>query len=205
MKKIFLTMIVAAMALSSCEQKAATETSAEGEATATETVVEGDLAYVRVEYVLSESEIYKTEGVALQEKTEKAQKSWAQKEKNLQYEATQLQEKYQKGLITTADAQKQSQSIEKRLANFQTNTQKEAQSLDEENFVFTNRTQDLIMRAIKEVNADGKYKMVINATALLDAADALDISEAVLTKINELYAKEKNEKPATEEADAKTK
>ncbi len=196
MRKIFLSMVVAAMAFSSCQQMGTTQPEAEGEAAATETVVEGDLAYVRVDYVLAESEIVKTEGLALQEKTEKAQKSWAQKEKNLQYEATQLQEKYQKGLITTADAQKKSQSIEKRAANFQTTTQKEAQALDEENFVFTNRTQDLLMRAIKEVNSDGKYKMVINATALLDAADALDISDAVLAKVNELYAKEKNEKPA---------
>ena len=199
MKKIFLTLMVAAMAFTACEKKAATEPTTEGEATATEKVVEGDLAYVRVDYVLAESEIIKTEGLALQEKTEKAQKSWEQKEKNLQYEATQLQEKYQKGLITTADAQKKSQSIEKRAASFQTNAQKEMQALEEENFVFTNRTQDLIMRAIKEVNSDGKYKMVVNATALLDAADALDISEAVLAKMNELYAAEKNAPATTEE------
>jgi Skp family chaperone for outer membrane proteins len=134
----------------------------------------------------------------LQEKSEKAQKSWAQKEKNLQYEATQLQEKYQKGLMTTADFQQKGQALEKRAANFQTNTQKEMQSLEEENFVFTNRSQDLLMRAIKEINAEGKYKMVVNATALLDAAAALDISDAVLAKVNELYAKEKNA-PATEE------
>ena len=197
MKKIFLSLMVAAMAFTACEQKAATEPATEGDAAATEAVVEGDLAYVRVEYVLAESEIFKTEGVALQEKTEKAQKSWAQKEKNLQYEATQLQEKYQKGLMTTADAQKQQQSIEKKIANYQANTQKEAQALDEENFVFSNRSQDLIMRAIEAVNADGKYKMVFNATALLDAAEALDISEAVLAKVNELYEAEK--KTATTE------
>ena len=190
--------MVAAMAFTACEQKAATEPATEGDAAATEAVVEGDLAYVRVEYVLAESEIFKTEGVALQEKSEKAQKSWAQKEKNLQYEATQLQEKYQKGLMTTADFQQKGQALEKRAANFQTNAQKEMQSLEEENFVFTNRSQDLLMRAIKEINAEGKYKMVVNATALLDAAPALDISDAVLAKVNELYAKEKNA-PATEE------
>ena len=190
--------MVAAMAVTACEQKAATEPATEGDAAATEAVVEGDLAYVRVEYVLAESEIFKTEGVALQEKSEKAQKSWAQKEKNLQYEATQLQEKYQQGLMTTADFQQKGQALEKRAANFQTNTQKEMQSLEEENFVFTNRSQDLLMRAIKEINAEGKYKMVVNATALLDAAAALDISDAVLAKVNELYAKEKNA-PATEE------
>ena len=198
MKKIFLSLMVAAMAFTACEQKAATEPATEGDAAATEAVVEGDLAYVRVEYVLAESEIFKTEGVALQEKSEKAQKSWAQKEKNLQYEATQLQEKYQKGLMTTADFQQKGQALEKRAANFQTNAQKEMQSLEEENFVFTNRSQDLLMRAIKEINAEGKYKMVVNATALLDAAAALDISDAVLAKVNEIYAKEKNA-PATEE------
>ena len=190
MKKVFWTLLVAALSFTACDNKTATPAA---EAAATETITGGDLAYVRVEYVLAESEIYKTEGVALQEKTQKAQNSWAQKEKNLQNEAAQLQEKYQKGLITTADAQKQSQSIEQRLANYQNNTQKEAQSLDEENFVFSNRTQDLLMRAIKEVNADKKYKMVFNASALVDAAEGLDISDVVLAKVNELYAAEKKE------------
>ena len=202
MKKYFFTLLVAALSFAACDNKTATP-AAEGEAAATETVTGGDIAYVRVEYVLAESEIYKTEGVALQEKTQKAQNSWAQKEKNLQNEAVQLQEKYQKGLMTTADFQQKGQALEKRIANFQTNTQKEAQTLDEENYVFQNRTTDLIMRAIKEVNADGKYKMVVNATSLLDAAESLDISDTVLAKVNELYQKEKNEKPAEAEAEKK--
>ena len=194
MKNLFLTLLVAVVALVACDNTKTANTTAEGEAAQTEVIGGGDLAYVRVDYVLAQSEIYKTEGVALQEKTQKAQNSWAQKEKNLQLEAAQLQEKYQKGLITTADAQKQQQSIEKRATSFQTNTQKEAQTLDEENYVFQNRTTDLIMRAIKEVNADGKYKMIVNATSLLDAAESLDISETVLAKVNEMYAAEKNNK-----------
>lgn len=193
MKKYFFTLLVAALSFASCDNKTATP-AAEGEAAATETVTGGDVAYVRVEYVLAESEIYKTEGVALQEKTQKAQNSWAQKEQNLQYEAVQLQEKYQKGLITTADAQKQQESIEKKISNYQTSAQKEAETLDEENYVFSNRTQDLILRAIQSINADKKYKMVVNSTALLDADPALDISDAVLAKVNELYAAEKSEK-----------
>ena len=193
MKKYFFTLLVAALSFASCDNKTATP-AAEGEAAATETVTGGDIAYVRVEYVLAESEIYKTEGVALQEKTQKAQNSWAQKEQNLQYEATQLQEKYQKGLITTADAQKQQESIERKITNYQTSAQKEAESLDEENFVFSNRTQDLILRAIQAINAEKKYKMIVNSTALLDADPALDISDAVLAKVNEFYAAEKAEK-----------
>ena len=126
--------------------------------------------------------------MALQEKTQKAQKSWAQREKSLQAEAAQLQEKYEKGLITSRDAQAQQESIQKRVASYQANAQKEAQTLDEENFVFSNRAQDLLQRAVKEINADGKYKLIINASALIDADTTLNITPAVLAKVNELYA-----------------
>lgn len=199
MKKVFLTLFVAAFALVGCTNyNTATTDSEATEATTTE-VKGGDIAYVRAEYVLAESDIYKSEGVALQEKTTKAQNAWAQREKNLQYEANQLQEKYQKGLMTTADFQQKGQALEKRIANFQNNTQKEAQTLEEESFVFNNRMNDLLMRAIKEINADKKYKLVVNATALLDADESLDISADVLAKVNELYVAEKAGKAESKE------
>ena len=197
MKKIFWTLFAAAFIFTACDNQAAKTTDEANAEATTEQVNGGDLAYVSVEYVLTESDIYKTEGVALQEKTLKAKNSWAQKEKNLNYEAQQLQEKYQKGLMTTSDFQQKGQALEKRAANFQTSAQKEAQTLDEESYVFNNRAQDLIMRAIQEINADKKYKMVVNANSLLDAEESLNISDAVLKKVNELYAAEKSEAAKT--------
>ena len=126
-----------------------------------------------------------------QEKTEKAQKSWAQREQNLQAEAAQLQQKYEKGLITSRDAQAQQESIQKKVASYQSNAQKEAQTLDEENYVFTNRAQDLLQRAVQEINAGKKYKLILNASALIDADTTLNITPAVLAKVNELYAADK--------------
>ena len=181
MKNILLTACIAALSLTACNSKGTAETA---EATTATTTATGssDIAYVQVEAVLAQSDLFLTEGAALQAKTEKAQKSWAQKEQNLQYEAAQLQEKYQKGLITTNDAQAQQQSIEKRVAAYQSSAQKEAQTLDEENFVFNNRAQDLIQRAIRAINADGRYKLIVNASALLDADTTLNITPAVLAK-----------------------
>ena len=43
-----------------------------------EVVAEADFAYVNVEYVISQSEIFKTEGEALRAKTEKAQQQDAE-------------------------------------------------------------------------------------------------------------------------------
>ena len=191
MKKIFLVALIAAATMTSCKE-AQTEKVDEVATTATEVV--GDIAFVNTDMVLAESEIFKTEGIALKEKTEKAQQGWARKEQKLQSEAAQLQEKYQKGLITTRDAQAKQEELEKRAADLQTSVQKEAQTLEEENFVFTNRMQDLLLRAVQEVNADKKYKMVVSSSALLDADMSLDITSAVLAKVNELYATEKKEK-----------
>ena len=145
----------------------------------------------QVEAVLAQCDLYTLVFVALQEKTEKAQKSWAQREQNLQAEAAQLQQKYEKGLITSRDAQAQQESIQKKVASYQSNAQKEAQTLDEENYVFTNRAQDLLHRAVQEINSGKKYKLILNASALIDADTTLNITPAVLANVNELYAADK--------------
>ena len=133
----------------------------------------------------------KTEGMALQTKNEKTQKNLAEKEQKLQNEMVQLQEKYQKGLITTIEAQRKEQDIQKRVAAYQESAQKQLRALEEENLVFQNRMSDLMQRAIDEINADGAYKMIVNASALLDASEELDITSIVLAKVNELYAADK--------------
>ena len=190
MKKTLFPALAAALVLAACGTKTAEQTGDAAEAVAQQ-VISSDIAYVQVEAVLAQCDLYKTEGVALQEKTEKAQKSWAQREKGLQAEAAQLQEKYQKGLITSRDAQTQQENIQKKAESYQANAQKEAQTLDEENYVFTNRAQDLLQRAVQEINADKKYKLIINATALIDADTTLNITPAVLAKVNELYVADK--------------
>lgn len=194
MKKLFLTALVVAAAMTSCANKDTKTTETATTTATTENTVapaSGEIVYVQVEAVLAQSDLFKQEGEPLQEKTKKAQEGWAQKERNLQAEMAKLQEKYQKGLITTNDAQMQQEKLQKRAASYQSTSQKEAQKLDEENYVFTNRAQDLIARAIKEINSEKHYKMVVNAASLLEADPTLDITNDVLKKVNELYASDK--------------
>ncbi|MBE6207616.1 MAG: OmpH family outer membrane protein [Rikenellaceae bacterium] len=190
MKKIFVMALAAACALTACTTNTATDAATTNEVA---TVGGSDIAYVSVEQVLAECDLMQGEGQALADKTQKAQESWAKKEQSLAAEAAQLQEKYEKGLITTRDAQAKQESIQKRANSFQTTAQREAATLDEENRVFTNRLQDLVMRAVQEINADKQYKMIVNANSLLDADTTLNITPMVLEKVNELYAAEKSE------------
>ena len=188
MKRIFIAAL-AFLAIVGCkENKQNTETA---EKSTTEVVAEGDLAFVNVDYVMAESDIFKTEGIALRDKTEKTQQKWAKKEQSLQNEINQLAEKYQKGLITTRSAQEKEQELQKRAASMQTAAQKEGKELEEESIVFQNRMNDLLMRAVQEINADKRYKMIVAATALLDADESLNLTEKVLAKVNELYKADK--------------
>ncbi|MBR5885067.1 MAG: OmpH family outer membrane protein [Alistipes sp.] len=189
MKKVLFAAVALVFAVSCNNAQKTTATDANAEVK-TE-VGSSDLAFVRTDAVFAESEIFKTEGVALQAKNEKTQKNLAEKEQKLQNEMVQLQEKYQKGLITTIEAQRKEQDIQKRVASYQESAQKQLRALEEENVVFQNRMADLMQRAINEINAEKTYKMIVNATALLDASEELDITELILAKVNELYAADK--------------
>ena len=191
MKKVLFAALALVFA-ASCNNAPKTTTT---DATEAKTeVTSADIVFVRTDAVFAESEIFKTEGVALQAKNEKTQKTLAEKEQKLQNEMIKLQESYQKGLITTIEAQRKEQDIQKRVAAYQENAQKQLRALEEENMVFQNRMADLMQRAIDEINADGTYKMIVNATSLLDASEELDITSIVLAKVNELYAADKASK-----------
>lgn len=195
MKKTLFAAIVAALFAVGCTNNAAQP--AEG-ATEQATITSSDIAFVKADSLLVMSDIYLTEGVALQKKLEAAQQSWAKKEQGFQYEAAQLQEKYQKGLITTLKAQETEESLNKRVQNYQQSMQKEAAVLDEENFVLQNRINMLVAEAIEEINKDGKYKLILNSSALLDGSQALDITQDLLKIVNEKYAAEKAATPKAE-------
>ena len=188
MKKTLFAAVVAALFAVGCTNNAAKPAEGAAEQTA---ITSSDIAFVKADSLLMMSDIYQTEGVALQKKLETAQQSWAKKEQGFQYEAAQLQEKYQKGLITSIKAAETEESLNKRIQSYQQSMQKEAAVLDEENFVLQNRINVLVAEAIEEINKDGKYKLILNSTALLDGASALDITKDLLQIMNEKYAAEK--------------
>ena len=194
MKKTFIAAL-ALLAFVSCENKnEKNETTEAPTNVATEaTVASGDYAFVDVAYVINESEIVKTEGKQLEEKGKKLEEKFANSERSIQYEMQQLGEKYQKGLITTRDAQTKEEDLQKRMMYLQNQAQKELPAFQEEMMVFNNRVNDYIMRAVQAINAEKKYKMVVNATALLDFDKSLEITSLVLSKVNELYQAELEE------------
>ena len=180
-----------------------------------ECVASGDVVFVDLDYIMSASKLYAAEGKALEAKMQEfqtraaaAQEGWAKKEQSLaneynklQNDAAKLQQEYEKGLITTlkaqerqAELQKKGESIQSRMAALQTTVQTEGttlqteeQALAEEQVVLMNRFQELARQAINEINADRRYKMIINAVSVVDADPSLNISDLVLECVDALY------------------
>lgn len=200
------------------ENRVEVETPEATEVKGVECVASGDVVFIDLDYIMAASKFYATEGVALetkvqnfQQKSLTMQENWAKKEQNLaneynklQAEAAKLEEDYAKGLITTLNAQKKQEeiqtkagSIQTKMNNFQTTVQtegqelqKEEQILNEEQMVLMNRFKDMATKAIDEINADRRYKMIINAVSVVDADPSLNISDLVLERVDALYEAE---------------
>lgn len=182
---------------------------------AKECVESAEVVYVDLDAMFKSSKIFAAEGKPLEEKVaafEKkmvsTQEELAQREQGLAYEqnkisqeGAKLESDYAKGLITTLNAQAKGEELQKRAQNLQASVaslqqkaqkdaevlQKEEQELANEHAVLENRFRELLNLAIKEVNADGRYKMIVNSMMVVDSVEGLNISSLVLTKIDELY------------------
>jgi Skp family chaperone for outer membrane proteins len=222
MKKSLLFILALSAMMTSCAT--ATNKSAEESATASdstevrtvECVASGDVVFVDLDYIMSASKFYASEGKAYEAKMQEfqtrateAQQGWAKKEESLakeynklQNDAAKLQQDYEKGLVTTLKAQERQAELQKKGENFQTRMtgfqttvqtetaafQQEEQALAEEQMVHMNRFQAIAREAISEINADRRYKMIVNAVSVVDADPTLNISDLVLQKVDELYA-----------------
>jgi outer membrane protein len=164
-------------------------------------VVSGDIAYIDLSYLSISSKLSLTEGAAFkkkyddfQTKVQKAQTSWQTKEQNFANEAQKVQSDYENGMITGVTAQQKSDDIQKRYVEYQQSVEKEATKLAkeeatviEEQQVLDNRFAKLVELAVKSVNADGRYKMILRKEMVVDANENLNISALVLAEMDRLY------------------
>ena len=169
---------------------------------------------------MNRSKIYADEFTVLeqkaatfQQKVYTTQQGWADREQSLaseysklQEEAATVQEKYNNRLMTSLEYQNKmtelqgkDAALQQRLATYesdvQTGTQtlaQEEQVLNEEQVVLMNKYGNLLERAIKDINSDKRYKMIVTKDAVLDAAEELNISNLILSKVDELYAADKS-------------
>ncbi len=168
-------------------------TVAKGQSAESPAVKAGNIAYVQIDTLLSNMKMYKDLSETLAKKQQKMETEIGNKSKNFQDQVNDFQNKVQKGLITSREAQELDQQLSSRRMELENQRNDYVRQLQEENNVSQNKVIDYIMNYLNEYNKDNKYEYILSYSfggGVLYADNRLDITNQVLAGINERYDKE---------------
>lgn len=196
MKKFLIAASVLLAAFTACNNNA-NNTAANQVVGAEENVrreVSSQIAFVRLDSLMSGYNMYKDLSADFETKAKQVEADLVSRERTLQKNFTDAQNKVEKGLVTRAEAAQLQEDLQRQEQSFLSTRDQRSQELAEENAVMTNKIFYSVEEFIKEFNSDYRYGMILTTSGgapVLHADPALDITSLVLTGLNEKYAREK--------------
>lgn len=199
MKKLLL-FIAAAITLASCNQSATQNESATSESACCNTKIEDGcrlpIAVVNVDSLLNNYDLALEENERLMRKQEDITLDLNQRARSLENEMIDFQKKLEnQAFLSRERAEAEQRRLMKKEQDLQLLGQEKQAELLQDNQQVGIRVQDSINSAIRTLNANGKYHLVITTSALnnnvLFVAPEYDITEEAIELLNERYNKEK--------------
>jgi outer membrane protein len=160
-------------------------------AAATELSTNFSAAWVNVDTVLNNYDMYFDMRKELEENSRKLEAELNAKSKSFEKEAMDFQDKVQKGLVTRSEAQQLQNSLANKEQELYRLRDEMRMQLAEEEQVKLRVIQNSITEYLKEYNQDKGYHIILSSTfggPLLYGHPALDITSEVLKGLNEKYA-----------------
>lgn len=196
MKKLPILSLIAVIALAaSC--KTTGNDGATVNAAADSIAVKSNIAYFQLDKVIAEYDMANDTLGALQTIQGNVAADLQRREAKITKEATELNEKYQKGLIISSSYQMQMEKIQKSAEAFQQHAAQKQQELQERQVVAMNQIADAIKNYVDAYNADGKFDIILanqGGTPVITGNPGLDLTQAIIDGLNEEYLKVKNGK-----------
>ena len=197
MKKTIIVCGAAALLAiaASCNQNQTTAPAAA--ATADSTAVAGSIVFFNMDQVMEGYDMANDLNSVFETKTSGIQAEIDRRGKKLEKDATDFQNKVDKGLLTTSVAQAQYQKLQQQQQEYQEYVVRKQQEMAEEQQVMMNQIADAIAEYVQEYNAEHQYALILTtAGAILSTpvvvGDAkLDITEDLLAGLNAAYIKTK--------------
>ena len=199
MKKLLL-FIAAAITLASCNQPATQNESATSESACCNTKIEDGcrlpIAVVNVDSLLNNYDLALEENERLMRKQEDITLDLNQRARSLENEMIDFQKKLEnQAFLSRERAEAEQRRLMKKEQDLQLLGQEKQAELLQDNQQVGIRVQDSINSAIRTLNANGKYHLVITTSALnnnvLFVAPEYDITVEAIELLNERYNKEK--------------
>ncbi len=204
MKNLFLATCAFALLAVSCNDKSAPVQTPEatGEAVATT----GKIAYVRIDTLINQYNMYIDLRAAYEAKAQKADTELTSKSRSLERQVRDYQEKIQNGLVTRSQAQSIEEDLTRQQQNFMQHRDKVMGEMAEEEQVMLNQIQYSITEFIKELNKDYQYDLILSTSGsspILSGNPSMDITSIVLEGLNKKYAEDQAKAPKNDNKDTK--
>jgi outer membrane protein len=145
------------------------------------------IAYVNADTLDAQYEWLKGQKEAIKQRMVSAEKSLANKEEAIMKDAAALQEKFQTGTMTQADAEKQDQALRQRASKLEEEKERLSKSLGEDQKKAFDDLYANVEAKLKTLSSQIGYDYILSYTRggqILMANDSLDITKQVLELLN---------------------
>lgn len=198
MKKISILAGVVAMAFAvSCNQNQAAAPKEQAAQDSVALAGAGSIVFFNMDEVMQGYDMANDLNSVFETKTSGIQAEIDRRGKKLEKDATDFQNKVDKGLLTTSVAQAQYQKLQQQQQDYQQYVVRKQQEMAEEQQVMMNQIADAIAEYVKEYNAEHNYALILTtagsilSTPVVTADPSLDITEDLLAGLNAAYIKTK--------------
>ena len=162
-----------------------------------EAASKGDIVYVNLDRILMEYDMANDLRSVVETKVQNIQAEVNRRAKKLENDVIDFQNKIDKGLLTRTNAEVQSQKLQQQELEFNNYAAQKDQEIQEEQVVMMNQLGDAIQTFLNKYNEEKQYAMILTNSGgapVITADAALDITDDVLSGLNEEYIKSKNNK-----------
>jgi len=150
------------------------------------------LAYIDVARIMTEYGYYKELEKKLNTKQQNAESELARKSEAFKKKYENYMRKAQLGAFLSKESQQaQEQELQQENQNLQILQQQLSSQLQNELQQLNTQVTDTIMHHLSLFNKKAKYNLILNSVTLLDKGSAKDVTDTILSILNQEYEKQK--------------
>ncbi len=187
--------LIAGISLTSCVNNGAQ--SPETVTSPDSTAVAGSIVYFNIDTIMQGYDMANDLRSVVETKVSGIQAEIDRREKKLQKDFSEFQNKIDKGLLTRSVAEVQGQKLQEQQNAYQQYAMAKQQEIAEEQQVMLNQIMDAVAEYVKAFNEEHKYALILTTSGDILSAPvvtgdpSLDITDTILQGLNEAYVKTK--------------
>ncbi len=158
----------------------------------------GSIVYIQLDSLMSKYDLFNDLKSGLETKAQSIQDDLSKKGKAFERDYNDFNEKIQKGLITSSQAESLQRQLASRQQELQSLSQQKQMEMQEEESVLLRNVVDRLEKYLKKYNEEKRYSLILTTSgtpgSIMQGDSSMNITNEVVKGLNEEYIKERNKK-----------